>query len=339
MDSVTQITLGAAVGVAVMGKRVPIWQSALWGGVAGTTPDLDVFINYGDATVNMVRHRAETHAIFYLTLLSPFFAAAAAWLHRSRPLFKRWLLAFWLVFMTHIGLDYLTIYGTQLLMPFSDYPFERGSIFIIDPFYTVPLLVGVIAALASKSQRRLTYNTIGLTLSSLYLAWGLVAQQYVQTVAKASLPQHVSPDSNMLATPSALNSVLWRVLVTTPTHYYEGWYSFWDGMDKVSWRQHDRGPALIQAYGDHPSAQRIRRFSHGFYAMHTADDRVVISDLRMGAHPRYFFSFDIGQPDDNGLIDPQTLSVRVGLQQDPRALFPWIWRRMLGQTTESLPNQ
>ena len=41
MDSLTQATLGAAVGVAVMRQRVPVWQSALWGAAMGTLPDLD----------------------------------------------------------------------------------------------------------------------------------------------------------------------------------------------------------------------------------------------------------------------------------------------------------
>lgn len=40
MDSVTQILLGASVGVAVMGRRTAVWKSALWGGVAGLLPDL-----------------------------------------------------------------------------------------------------------------------------------------------------------------------------------------------------------------------------------------------------------------------------------------------------------
>ncbi len=73
MDSLTQITLGAAVGVAVMGRRTAVWKAALWGGIAGTLPDLDVFVDHGDAVLNMVRHRGESHSFFYLTL---FFAAA-----------------------------------------------------------------------------------------------------------------------------------------------------------------------------------------------------------------------------------------------------------------------
>lgn len=338
MDSVTQITLGAAVGVAVMGKRVPIWQSALWGGVAGTTPDLDIFVDFGDPIVDMVRHRAETHAIFYLTLATPVFAAAAAWLGKRPGLWRRWLLAFWLIFMTHIGLDYLTVFGTQLLLPFSDHPFEQGSIFIIDPFYTLPLLIGVAASLLSKSPKRLRFNAIGLVISSLYLVWGLGVQQHVHNIAQASLPAHVAADSNRLVTPSPLNSILWRVLVTTPTHYYEGWYSLLDGHDKVTWRQYDRGAELIDQHGHHPGVARIRRFSHGFYSMQEVDGRILITDLRMGSEPRYYFSFDVGEPDQAGELDHEQPSVRVGQHQSPEVLFPWVWRRLLGQTSETLPG-
>ena len=41
MDSITQATLGAAVGETVLGRKVGN-KAVLWGAVAGTLPDLDV---------------------------------------------------------------------------------------------------------------------------------------------------------------------------------------------------------------------------------------------------------------------------------------------------------
>ena len=41
MDSLTQIVLGAAVGEAVLGKKVGN-KAMMWGAIAGTIPDLDV---------------------------------------------------------------------------------------------------------------------------------------------------------------------------------------------------------------------------------------------------------------------------------------------------------
>ncbi len=123
MDSLTQIALGASLSVAVMGRRTAVWKSALWGGVAGLLPDLDVFIDHGDAVLNMIRHRADSHALLYLTLFAPVMAALAWGLHRSGPgrgSFARWTLALWLALVTHPLLDLMTIYGTQVLRPFTD---------------------------------------------------------------------------------------------------------------------------------------------------------------------------------------------------------------------------
>jgi inner membrane protein len=93
MDSVTQLALGSAVAIATMGRRTAVWKAALWGSIAGTLPDLDALVNHGDAILNMVLHRAETHALFYLTLLSAPKAWLVARLHREADLFTRW----WLV--------------------------------------------------------------------------------------------------------------------------------------------------------------------------------------------------------------------------------------------------
>ncbi|MGA1093073.1 MAG: metal-dependent hydrolase, partial [Burkholderiaceae bacterium] len=53
MDSLTQASLGAAVGVAVMGRRTAAWKAALWGAAMGTLPDLDVVFDFGDPIRNM----------------------------------------------------------------------------------------------------------------------------------------------------------------------------------------------------------------------------------------------------------------------------------------------
>src|SRR5690606_8935126 len=110
MDSLTQIALGSAVAMATMGRRTAVWKAALWGAIAGTLPDLDAFIDHGDAVLNMVLHRGESHALFYLTLFAPLLAWLVSGIHREPALFKRWWLAMWLVLITHPLLDTMTVY-------------------------------------------------------------------------------------------------------------------------------------------------------------------------------------------------------------------------------------
>lgn len=75
MDSITQAVLGAAVGQAFLGKQLGN-RALLWGGFAGTIPDLDVFsrLFLSHEVYGLIYHRGITHSIFFTLLFSPFFA-------------------------------------------------------------------------------------------------------------------------------------------------------------------------------------------------------------------------------------------------------------------------
>jgi len=328
MDSLSQLALGAAVGMAVMGRRTAAWKAALWGGVAGTLPDLDVLIDQGDAIRNMVLHRAETHAPFWLTLFSLPFAALVARLHGEWAQWRRWWLALWLALVTHPLLDAMTVYGTRLALPFSDRPFGVGSVAIIDPLYTLPLLLGAGWALASRgSTAGLRANALGLLLSSAYLGWGVLAQQQVEHRAHASLAAQGIQAEQLLVQPTIFNSLLWRVVVLDGERYHEGFHSLLDTSAQIAFDTFDRGRALQDGVGGSDGVQRIAAFSKGFYKLQMDDaGRVRISDLRIGQESAYFFSFAVA--DARGPLRPP---LQVGSRPDLERALPWLWQRMWGK--------
>lgn len=367
MDSLSQIGLGAAVGVAVMGRRTAVWKAALWGAVGGTLPDLDVFIDYGDPILNMVLHRAETHSLFWLSLFSVPFAAAVVGVTGERDRWRRWWLAMWLVLITHPLLDSITVYGTQLGLPFTSHPYAVGSIFIIDPLYTLPLLLGVGWALFSRqagggglrdrlpecrldangsvmaaaqqprlaSKAGLRANAAGLVLSSLYLVWSVWAQSHATAVAIRALSAQGIQAERLLVTPTAFNTVLWRVVAVQGEHHYEGFYGLLDPKPDVQFDRFDRGQALAQSVQQLDGVRRIMAFSHGFYSLREQDGRVLISDLRMGQEPNYVFSFAVAQAADPAQAgaQPQPLatSEQVGGRPDVQRSLRWLWRRVQGE--------
>jgi inner membrane protein len=294
--------------------------------VAGTLPDLDVLIDQGDPVANMVLHRAETHALFWLTLFSLPFAMSVARIQREWAQWRRWWLALWLVLVTHPLLDAMTVYGTQLALPWSNHPFGVGSIFIIDPLYTLPLLAGTGIALA---RQRLRANAVGLALSTAYLAWGVVVQTHVSRVAAESLAAQGVRVERLLVTPTAFNSVLWRVVAIEGSHYHEGFYSLLDRQQRVAFDRYDRGAALDAALRDSEPVRRIAAFSKGFYKLSTDGPRVLLTDLRMGQEPAYIFSFEIAeQRSPPVLVQP---IVQVGARPDLGRWLPWLWRRLWGE--------
>ena len=177
MDSLTQLTLGAAVSEAMIGKHSGR-KAAAWGAVLGTFPDLDVFIPMGDPISDFIYHRSFSHSFLFLGIMAPVFAWLICKCHKGeQSLRKRWLWVVLAVFYTHILLDSATVYGTQIFWPFTSYPVSIGSIFIVDPLYTLPLLTGGLIYLIKRHSWAYQANSLGLILSSSYLIWSLENKQ------------------------------------------------------------------------------------------------------------------------------------------------------------------
>ena len=296
MDSVTQAALGAAVGGAVMGRHAG-WRAFAAGAAVGTLPDLDSLVPFGGPVADFVWHRGHTHALFLQTLAAPLIAWPIQRLRRRHgdpPL--RWLAAVWLILVTHALLDAATIYGTRLWLPFREEAVGLGSIFIIDPLYTLPLLIGIVAAIAAAPARprpAVAWNAAGLALSSAYLAWTVVAQQLVEARAAAALDDAGIRAERVLATPAPFNSVLWRIVAVGDGHHWEGFHTIGSGRP-IGFRRYPDRRELLDGIGDTRPVQRLRDFTDGFFAVSERDGAVVVTDLRMGQAGFYAFAFRVG---------------------------------------------
>ncbi len=227
MDSLTQIVLGGAVAAAIAppGHR----RAALLAGAAlGTLPDLDaLWLGFAaaDPVANMTDHRSFSHSLLVL----PWVAALIWWLFKrfgngrvaQSPL--RWFWAIQLALVTHPVLDAFTVYGTQLWWPLQPHPAMGSSVFIIDPGYTVWLLLGCVLAWFGRA-RPWAGKVLGvaLLLSSAYLGWGLIAKAQVDHAAQQSLAAMGLGDAPRFSVPMPFNTLLWRVVAMTPNGYVVG---------------------------------------------------------------------------------------------------------------------
>lgn len=293
MDSITQAALGAAIAGWAVGPRAAR-RGLLAGAVAGTLPDLDVLIPYGSDVANFTYHRGYSHSLFMLTLLAPLLTwLCLRLMPDQREHWRRWLLALWLALITHPLLDSLTIYGTQLLLPFSDHPFGLGSVFIIDPLYTLPLLLGIAWLLRRPAAGRRALS-LALALSSGYLLFGAATQAFLQQRVEQRLAER-GVAGPTLVQPTPFNSVLWRLLVMDGEHYYEGFVTWLDGGRDLHLTRYRHHPELLAPLEADWAARRLAWFSKGFHAVTRRGDQIVMTDLRMGQEPYYVFSFAVGE--------------------------------------------
>jgi len=327
MDTLTQIALGAAVGEATLGHKVGN-RAIAWGAVCGTLPDLDLLVPLGDAVRDFTYHRSASHSLFVLAALTPLVVWLILKAHPSTTANRRgWYAAVYLVFATHVLLDSFTVYGTQIFWPFVTTPMTWSTIFIIDPLYTLPLLVGVIAALVMTRDtlRGHRANAIGLALSAVYLAWSLGAKLHVESVARASLAEQGIEHERLLVTPGPFNTLLWRVVAMDDGGYYEGFYSLLDDRPEIRVQRYPSDESLLRGLEDHWPARRLQWFTKGFYAVAREGRDIVISDLRMGVEPGYVFRFKVGEI-GNPHPEP-TPSERMPSRRQTERL-PALWKRI-----------
>lgn len=325
MDTITQALLGGAVGYAVAGQSSRR-KAVLWGAAIAVLPDLDVLIPYDNDLDSMTFHRSWTHSWFVHTAIAPLFAAL---LRRfdNRFSFSTWWLLIWLVLITHAGLDALTVYGTQLFWPLMPPPVSGGSVFIIDPTYSIPLLAGFLAILLRPrltiSDRIMRY---GFAFSCLYLVWGFSAQQWMLHQAKAQMAEQQLNYEHIQVSATAFNTLLWRIIAVNDQYYYEGFRSFFEADDVWSFRQYDRGAEMIAKSQDLPAFKRIDWFTNGLFKLDKVGDRIVASDLRMGMEPAYFFRFSLAEDKGHG-VEP-TAPNRVPVEANRKQGIRWVWQRI-----------
>jgi len=333
MDSLTQLVLGAAVAAAIAPPQHR--RAALLAGAAlGTLPDLDsipIALLTDDPVALMTWHRSASHSLLVLPLLA---WAIWAWCKsrgkRVAQAPERWWWAILLALLTHPLLDAFTVYGTQLLWPLPLQPVMWSSVFIIDPLYTVWLLLACIVAFFLReriaAQRALV---AGLVLSTAYLGWSLLAKSMVEREAGRALAAMGLQGAPRFSVPMPLNTLLWRVVAMTPGGYVEGYRSLVADRGTMQFHGYASNTQALAEAGNVPAVRRLAWFNHGFQQARVVGDELVLSDLRMGREPDYFFRFAVARHGSGWrAIPPRQLPAA----RNAGALWSVTWTRIWSQS-------
>ncbi|ANQ51262.1 metal-dependent hydrolase [Flammeovirga sp. MY04] len=289
MDSLTQIVLGAAVGEAVLGKKIGN-KAPIYGAIAGTIPDLDVLANpFLDAVQQLHFHRSISHSLIIQLLISPLFGYLFYKMNgKNKDTFKDWTLLVFLGFTTHSLLDTCTTWGTQLFWPFSHYGFATYSVFVVDPHYTLPFMVCLIWAmfLPKDNYKRTLLNYIGIIVSTSYLLLGFIFQQHARTVFTEALTEQGIPfsEDRMIVKTTPLNIFLWSASIDSQDKYYTGFYSIFDRDKNVNFQSLEKHHELLQEVEQTEKLKDLLYITKGYYTIEKVDDHTYnINDLRFGS--------------------------------------------------------
>ena len=217
MDPITQGTVGAAFAQSTANKN-NILRIGVIGFLAGLAPDLDVLIrSSNDPILFLEYHRQFSHSLFFIPFGSLIVALLIFPLVKKSMSLKTVYVASFLGYATHGLLDACTSYGTQLFWPFSNERVTWNNISIVDPLFTIPILI--LVGTAIKTRKKL-FSFFAIGWATFYLSLGFV--QYERALSTAIELAHSRGHNveRLTLKPSFGNLILWKSIYQHEEKFY-----------------------------------------------------------------------------------------------------------------------
>ncbi|HYX47108.1 MAG TPA: metal-dependent hydrolase [Sphingomicrobium sp.] len=295
MDNLTHSLVGAVMGRMGLQRLSPRAMPAMI--VAANLPDVDSFVAKWLGTTARTFHRGFTHGIGGM-LTMPFLAVAIIWAwEKLRPgkqgsiKLGGLLVACFVAVLSHPALDFLNTYGVRLLEPFSHRWFYGDTLFIVDPWIWIMLILGLefswrAERLGRNWQRPATYALLAVLG---YI--GLNVAISVRAVAATRpLVEHVGQPTMVVAGEIPLEfwkrQVMWRTDRLSGTVDYEPFAPVQLGAKVVPLNLED--PRLLASERSDPVVCSFLFWSRMPLVLNL-DGRAYLSDQRFPALRRTTF--------------------------------------------------
>lgn len=309
MDTITHTLLGAAIGKTILGKRIGR-KAIFYGALVSNLPDIDVLgILFLSDSQQLLFHRGITHSFFFVILVSMLLGwIFKRWLSNSNINWMNWTLLFFITLLSHLVLDSLNCYGLGLFEPFSNERISFNTIFVADPFYTLPLLIGALFPFIGKKsvEKIQKWNTIGLAVSSCYLIFTMLAHIYCRKVMEQSFKEQQLLSDEFTVTPTPLNTFLWMGYSHDSNGAWLGYYSIFDKQKKIDFYRVQRNDSLIATFEKDIAVKNLKQLSNGNYIVTKEGSILYFNDIRFGqvsgwdkADGPFAFKFNLNKNADN----------------------------------------
>lgn len=290
MDVISQAVLGASLSQSFAKDKSKQLSALVIGALAGMAPDLDVLIySANDPLLFLEYHRQFTHSLIFV----PFGAFLCAFLFypfvKNKLVFSHIYLYSFLGFATHGLLDACTSYGTQLFWPFSDLRVSWNIVSIVDPLFTIPILIAIVFAVYRSNRM---FARIAFIYAVVFLSLGFVQKYRAENTLYTLAEQRGHLTDRIRVKPSFGNRHIWKLI-----YEYNGYY-YVDAVKLLLEPKIIPGTSIqkLNIKRDFPwlpknsqqtkDIERFRWFSDDFLAVNSQEPNVII-DMRYSFLPNH----------------------------------------------------
>ena len=292
MDPVTQGVVGLSASQLVSKRNERLMAAAL-GVISGMAADLDVLIKSShDPLLFLEYHRHFTHALVFIPFGALLCAVVARfifnkWFAGNQLSFARTYLFCLAGYATHALLDACTTYGTQLFWPFSDMRVAWNNVSVIDPLFTVPLIILMVLTLRLNSARLAWFAAV-YALS--YLGLGVVQNKRAVAIAHELANSRGHYSVEISAKPSFANLIVWKSVYEYQGRYYVDAIrilidkKIYTGSSVAKLALNQHFPWLEKGSQQAKDVERFRWFSNQYLSVDPQDSNRII-DVRYSMIP------------------------------------------------------
>ena len=286
MDPLSQGTVGAAFAQSTANKD-NLLKIGVIGFLAGLAPDLDVVIQSStDPILFLEYHRQFTHSLFFIPFGSLIVALLIFPLVKRSMNFKTVYLASLLGYATHGLLDACTSYGTQLFWPFSNERVTWNNISIIDPLFTIPVLI--LLGIAIKSKKKV-FSFFAIGWITFYLSLGFVQYERALSAAIELANSRGHNAERLTLNPSFGNLILWKSIYQHNETFYvdairtvqSSTWCLGESITAFDYQQHL--PDLDEDSQQKKDIERFRWFSQDYLGYD--EEKNIVTDVRYSMIP------------------------------------------------------
>ncbi|MCP3098870.1 metal-dependent hydrolase [Myxococcus sp. K15C18031901] len=290
MDNLTHGLLGLAIGALRrpdVSPGAPARPSAtdratlVASVLAAELPDLDTLLARGDAvTVALHAHRGLSHALVFAPVVALVATLTAKALFRGARWGPLLLTSLASTLFAHLLPDLWTGWGTRVLLPFSDARLSLDWTVVVDPWVTLPLVVGTALAWRWRASLRAWWALrVGLAGSAAYVGARVVVWALLTQRVAAAHPQA----EQVRVFPAPLAFGTWRYVARLPGDLLAAGDVTLTGQPQEARRVHAPAAALPRELGEVPTVREAlawARFPVVTVAAVEGGSEVRIADLR-----------------------------------------------------------
>tara|TARA_Y100000768_G_scaffold346837_1_gene294671 strand:+ start:1788 stop:2786 length:999 start_codon:yes stop_codon:yes gene_type:complete len=289
MDPLTQGIVATTASQSISSNRKLLIISIV-GFLSGLAPDIDVFIrSHKDPLLFLEFHRQFTHSLFFIPIgglvCSIFFYYLFT--KKFNLTFKETYVYSTIGYATHGLIDSFTTYGTQLLWPFTNERFAWNTISVIDPLFTVPVIILCLFTLIKNDKLYSYYAVIWMVV---YQIAGFVQKDRAEYIISDYALKNGHQISSIEAKPSFGNIIVWKVIYSDDMNYFVnaiklGWdHTIYPGEIIKKLNISNDFKWLDTNSQQYKDLERFRWFSNNYLGLAKNNNNLVY-DIRFSAIP------------------------------------------------------